>query len=153
MQKLLFWIPQRPPEGVAFDTWTTVLQLLASVAVVLIAGGTFVTLLIYKRSARNLKPPDMHSALGPYTPMRWVWLSLVFGLLEMSVCVGIYPPAPIEGELAASLQLGLFVFLAVFVLSFVGILKIDALTPAMHRGKRSLAEAFRLSGQPAKDYA
>jgi hypothetical protein len=133
---LLSWISNPDPDHTTVEAWTRYMSDMGGIAFGLIVLGCALIVLLYHRSATAWKPAGMQQMMGTFTPMRWLWLAILFGVVEGIVCAFNFTSAlgrEARGEIGVSFEAGLFVLVLTFVIARGIIALVPTLTPEIAR--------------------
>ncbi len=120
---LLFWMSQSPHPDMPAATWRGFVDSVAGwlLGSVLLVSLGIVALYISSAHHKRIRHPG--DAFGPYTPLYWLWLSLVSVAVVFVVYVVMYrdlfPGAPVSslaGGVPAALWAGVLTFLVSHIL-------------------------------------
>jgi hypothetical protein len=77
---ILFWL-SKPDGNLPDDTWGDFHDLIAVVCLISIVVSVFVIWLLYRNAVQHLLIRRAPDPFGPYTPMLWLLLSIVPGVV------------------------------------------------------------------------
>jgi hypothetical protein len=84
---MFFWLQDPLDISIAQKDWTSFLDLMAASTLLIIIVSIFAIDSLYSWSAVKRKVHHPDDLFAPYTPMRWLLLSVVAGLIAAGVCL------------------------------------------------------------------
>jgi heme/copper-type cytochrome/quinol oxidase subunit 2 len=109
MGKVFFWMQNPPDPAIVSGAWSDYLDLLALVSIVAVAVTAIVTVLAYRLHASRRKVHRPNDLFEPYTPMRWLLLTVIPAIVVGVLAAVKYEPMlkSTLGEAGAVLQTAL----------------------------------------------
>jgi cytochrome bd-type quinol oxidase subunit 2 len=136
MGTMFFWM-QNSPDAVHItqQKWTEMLDSMASLCIIAVIAAVILIVVFYAGSAKSKKIHKPEDIFAPYTPMYWLWLAAVAGLVVGCYCAWQYHdvfPAEAEGQASTSLCLAGWTALWAFILGY-GLILLPGITPPKFR--------------------